>query len=347
MAIDSFMIENAGSVVHARSYRRLLRDLTGSVEGVTSSTACAVSEKSGTPNMSVDVAVGGVVIYGDDASEQGSYYLYNDAVKNVAITASDPTNARYDLIVARVKDNEYGVSGDVLTIEVVEGTPAGSPAEPATPDSAYVLARVTVDASVTSIVNAKITDRRVTIGGGVTTCTSSPRPTLGLYEGRTIYETDTDALLTYTGSAWAIASKPVSGAWAAYTPTWKVNAVAVTLGNGSVTGHYQREGRKVTVRAKATLGSTTGYGGGAGTMSLSLPFTPANAVANTTIGTFMLQDYGTGFYSYDAYAASSAGSADVFAMSAAGALMSNTSPFTHTNPDHFVMSVTYEAAADL
>jgi hypothetical protein len=166
MAIDSFMLENAGSVVHARSYRRLLRDLYGRQEGVTSSGGCAVSEKSGTPNMSVDVAVGGVVVYGDDSTEQGSFYVYNDAVKNVAISASDPTNPRYDLIVARVRDSENSVPGDTLTIEVVQGTPAGAPAEPATPSSAYVLARVEVLASATSIVNARITDRRSVIYPG-------------------------------------------------------------------------------------------------------------------------------------------------------------------------------------
>jgi hypothetical protein len=346
MAIDSFMLENGGSVVHARSYRRLLRDLTGYTEGVSSSAALAVSEKSGTPNMSVDVAVGGVFIYGDAATEQGHFHLFNDSVKNCAISAADPTNPRYDLVVARAKDTENGDASDALTIEVVQGTPAASPAEPATPSSAYVLARVQVLAAATSITNARITDRRTTVGVGVTTCTSSTRPTGGLFEGRTIYETDTDALLTYTGSAWAIASKPVSGAWVTYTPTWLVNGLSVTVGNGSVTGKWQRNGRTVHVYAKATLGSTTSYGG-SGSLSLSVPFTPSNEMADTLAGCFMLRDSGTAFYAYMAYFSSSAGSPNVFAMSELGALATNTSPFSHTNPDYFVLRCSYEAAADL
>jgi hypothetical protein len=176
-------------------------------------------------------------------------------------------------------------------------------------------------------------------------CTSSTRPT-GPTEGTMIYETDTDALLTYTGSAWAYAIRPVSGAWVSYTPVWKCNAVAATVGNGSLTGYWHRNGRTVTARVRAVIGSTTSYAS-PGTISLSVPFAPANDEANSLAGEFMFVDNSAAaLYSYQAYMSSSAGSADVYAMSAAGALMSNTVPFTHTNPDYFVLKCTYEAAGD-
>lgn len=49
----------------------------------------------------------------------------------------------------------------------------------------------------------------------VTTCTSATRPSA--VEGRVIYETDTDLLLGYNGSAWVPFAGPSTG-WTSFTP---------------------------------------------------------------------------------------------------------------------------------
>lgn len=118
-----------------------------------------VSEKSGTANMSVDVAAGIALITGDSSLAQGVYVATNDAVTNLVISAADATNDRWDLVVMQVRDNAEDSSGSTdARLYVVTGTPAGSPADPTIPDGCLVLARVVVEALASSIVDANITN---------------------------------------------------------------------------------------------------------------------------------------------------------------------------------------------
>lgn len=116
--------------------------------------------QSGTPGMSVVVARGGAYVKGDDATDQGLYFVYNDADKTLTVPAAHATLARKDIVVFHVYDNFHGQPGDTSTLEYIAGTPAGSPAEPTLPASAYKLATVDVPAADTSITNSQITDRR-------------------------------------------------------------------------------------------------------------------------------------------------------------------------------------------
>ncbi len=127
----------------------------------------AVSEKSGTPNMSVDVAGGFCVTSADDqAGDQGGYVIENLGVENVPITAGNPSNPRHDLICAYVTDTEFGAASSRAWIAAVEGTAAASPQDPTVPDNAVVLARVVVPANEsTSIDDADITDLRASWPG--------------------------------------------------------------------------------------------------------------------------------------------------------------------------------------
>lgn len=169
-------------------------------EGVVSATSMSVTQN-GTPNMSVNVSAGHAVIQGDESANQGFYLVWNDAVTNLVISAADATNPRRDLIVARVKDTYYSGATDAFELAVVQGTPAGSPADPTTPDNAIVLARVAVAALASSITNANITDLRprAAARGGVIVCTSTTRPSVPT-AGDLIYETDTKKLLEYQDS---------------------------------------------------------------------------------------------------------------------------------------------------
>lgn len=117
-----------------------------------------------TPNMSVDVASGAAAIAGSLSAVQGTYHAFNDALLNVLISASDPTNPRIDLIVFKVQDAAYTGATNSASIVAVTGTAAGSPVAPAAPANCIVLAQIAVGAGVTTIVNANITDKR-TAGG--------------------------------------------------------------------------------------------------------------------------------------------------------------------------------------
>lgn len=147
---------------HSAQMMRLMMQSLIPTEGVVNKSGgdLNVTEKSGTPDMSVDVAQGSVYIEGDETSDQGFYFAYNDAVKNLTIAAADASNPRKDLIVAQVEDSEQSGGTDDWSLTVVTGTAEASPSEPTVPDNSHVLALVDVGAGVSSITNANITDRR-------------------------------------------------------------------------------------------------------------------------------------------------------------------------------------------
>ena len=141
------------------------RDIVG--EGYVS--GLAVSQRAAGINLSVDVAAGSCWVQGDtDTSAQPTYRCRNDAVVNLGITP-DATNPRNVIIVAEVLDDTFDGGGSLLwRLRAVHGTPAGSPADPATPTSAILLARIAVTAADASIADAQITDLRApaNFGGG-------------------------------------------------------------------------------------------------------------------------------------------------------------------------------------
>lgn len=122
--------------------------------------ALLVTEQSPTA-MGVTVAAGKAVVTGTEADSQGAYHVVNDAAVDLAVAASDPTNARIDLVVARVRDAFYSGAVNAWSLDVVTGTPSGTPAEPTVPANAVALARVYVAAGATEILTADLTDRRV------------------------------------------------------------------------------------------------------------------------------------------------------------------------------------------
>lgn len=109
-------------------------------------------------------------IYGDSSGMQvkaktgqamvrGHYYS-NTAEETLTIAASDPTNDRIDVIVL-----ELDPSSNTITLEVLTGTPAGSPTAPTlTQTDAGIyqikLAEVLVQATVTGIDAGDVTDSR-------------------------------------------------------------------------------------------------------------------------------------------------------------------------------------------
>lgn len=141
---------------------RVTRQLVSMVgtEGVVGD-GYSVTQRGAGANMSVDVAAGFAFVQGDDQANQGRYLCVSEQVENLAVTASDPSNGRIDIVCIVVKDpNAGGAAGDEVVLQVIAGTPAGSPAAPTTPDSAFKIAEIAVGAGVTTITNADITDTR-------------------------------------------------------------------------------------------------------------------------------------------------------------------------------------------
>lgn len=86
-------------------------------------------------------------------------YLFGTMVQTaLSVATSDPANPRIDIVIARVYD--VGTSSSYCDVEVVTGTPAGTPAAPATPAASLLLAQVLVPASSSSVTGGNITDSR-------------------------------------------------------------------------------------------------------------------------------------------------------------------------------------------
>lgn len=146
----------------AQQFRQLIEAMYS--EGVRFRTGneLIVTQRAAGANLSVDVAPGQAIVYGDDQSDQGAYLVeVTDAVTNVPWPAPPGSNSRIDLLVLQVNDPQAG-GGAGYNAEpvVVEGVAASSPVAPAVPDSAVELARVSVAAGQTSILAINITDRR-------------------------------------------------------------------------------------------------------------------------------------------------------------------------------------------
>lgn len=203
---------------HANVARMLTAALAGRGEGVVGGGDLLVAQRGAGANMSVDVAAGSAIAFGDENAQQGAYgALVNDATKNLVISAADPTNPRRDLVVAKVQDAFYSGATNAWSLAVVVGTAAGSPVDPAMPNNGPALARVAVVAAAASIVNANITDLRPFMPSGIAPVNSARRhgtlygpysqeAAAGFrpapYKGLMAYETDNDRLLYYTGAAW-------------------------------------------------------------------------------------------------------------------------------------------------
>ena len=190
----------------AEDDRRFLATIFGDLEGIIKAGDLAVSQRGAGANMSVDVAGGRAIINGDLSTYEGSYFVENRGVTNLAISASDPTNPRIDRVVAEVLNAEYTGASNLWRLRVITGTPAGSPVAPAVPSNAISLATVAVAALASSITNANITSSvptRATALGGTIICTSTTRPASAV-QGTRIYETDTKLEYTYDGASWII-----------------------------------------------------------------------------------------------------------------------------------------------
>lgn len=283
------------------SWRRMLQFCHGSRAGVLA--GLAVTERSGTPNNSVDVADGAAIVAGTEAAtSQGYYFCENQGVQNVAVTAAHPTLARRDLVVARVRDAQYSGATNAWALEVVAGTAAATPLFPSVPANSLVLAALLVPAAAGSITNSMITDLRsgsasdgtttltnrgyAAAAGGRIVCTSATRPSTAV-AGLELFETDTTRIYNGDGTNWVLTDSLGAGLTWATTITQGV-AVAHTANRASVA----KMGRRVLGEMHLTC---TGSGTASNLITVGLPYPRAAAVAHT-IGSGYVLDASTGNY---------------------------------------------------
>jgi hypothetical protein len=171
----------------------------------------------------------------------------------------------------------------------------------------------------------------------VISCTSGTRPS-SPNEGMAIYETDTDSLVIYNGSAW-VAAVTHQG-WTDYSGSlaWTASGTNPDIGNGSFSSAYARYGRTIIYRGRITMGSTTTYGTGSWLVSL-----PVDAQATVEVGTAAVFDNSTSTNNQPA--AVRVSTAPLANFYATGGTISATVPITWADSDNLRWCLTYSAGA--
>lgn len=134
------------------------RRLIGALWPAAASSGCAVTAQAGT--MTANVAAGSVAVPTQNGT--GSTLCASDATETVTLTAAPGSGTnRIDLIICRPRGNDLdgGANTDFI-FDFVTGTPAASPAVPATPAGTVALAQILVIGGAASIVAGNITDVR-------------------------------------------------------------------------------------------------------------------------------------------------------------------------------------------
>ena len=147
---------------HPAENDRLTTQALWATTGIINSSSLAVTANSPV-GMSVRVASGWAAIVGTTQANMGTYVGYNDAQVTLTITTADVTNPRIDLVCMTVNDSFYTGSTNNVVLQVVAGTPAGSPVAPSLPANSISLATVAVAAGALSINSGNITDTRVLV----------------------------------------------------------------------------------------------------------------------------------------------------------------------------------------
>lgn len=147
---------------HPAENDRLTTQALWATTGIINSSSLQVTQNT-PPGMSVVVSSGWAAIVGTTQANMGTYVGYNDGNVVLGLTTADPTNPRIDRVCMTVNDAYYTGSLNNVVLQVVAGTPAGSPSAPATPANSISLATIAVAAGATAITTANITDTRVLV----------------------------------------------------------------------------------------------------------------------------------------------------------------------------------------
>lgn len=188
-----------------------------------------------TPGGSVRVLPGaGLVLNRYPGGSQQAYAIQETTQATVPITPTGSGGGRTDLIVARVRDEQYGAGPSGVTFEAIQGVPAGSGAAyvQALPYPALALARVTLPASTATVQAAHITNLRTL---------ARPRVQRRVFQG---VPTPGVNLTSSAGVQWPSYRPTVQ------VPAWATHAIVLVQLNS-----LWHQGAAVSGRIHLTLGS--------------------------------------------------------------------------------------------
>ena len=176
---------------------------------------------------------GRAVIQGTSA--QGAYPVVLDEDTTLTFADGDAQYGRIDLVVLRVYDDEYDGSGrHEAAVEIIKGTPAATPAPPATPGLALVLFQVAVPAGASTAKggidwSTRLTDLRTTLVsvGGILPVYNNAGAA-GSYPGQYQDNANAGYLQRWNGTAWTAYPRELGGI-----------APAGTVSTGGYTGQYR------------------------------------------------------------------------------------------------------------
>ncbi len=175
MAVESppWAIQYAGLTYPAEQTRRAMYALLNRTSantpgviagGVMSNADCALTAPAS--GLSVNVAVGEMIIPGTEGGSQGGYYARVSSQTTLPIATANASNPRVDSIYATVSDSNYtepsGGSGNQWALQVIPGTPTSGATltnllgVAAAPASSLLIGYVLVPAAAASIVTADI-----------------------------------------------------------------------------------------------------------------------------------------------------------------------------------------------
>ena len=159
--------------------------------------------------MTVNVALGEVLVPGSTTTTQGLYYGLNDGTVSVAVSAADASLTRIDTIAAKVQDSAYAGAVDSWSLVAVTGT-AGSGVAPSLPASSLGLANLTIPHSVSSIISGYITDTRIFASaansrvGEVTWWAGPPPPNTLVCDGAAVSRSTYAKLYGKISTTWGV-----------------------------------------------------------------------------------------------------------------------------------------------
>ncbi|MFI0544810.1 hypothetical protein ACH3VS_38845 [Streptomyces sp. WSLK1-3] len=146
------------------------------------------------------------VIQGTRASATGAYLVTLGQQKTLDVLGTNPadsSNPRNDLVIARQRDAQYGDATTGMTVELVKGTAAATPVDPAVSGDFITLARIRVAKNASSVAATDIDDLRpwtAAAGGILRVWGEGGRPAYP-YSGMYIHRWDTNHLEWYDSSA--------------------------------------------------------------------------------------------------------------------------------------------------
>ncbi|MFI9807614.1 hypothetical protein ACIHEJ_25175 [Streptomyces sp. NPDC052301] len=165
----------------------------------------------GTGAMTATVGVGRAVI--QTAAARGAYPVAVTDPVPLTFAGGDAQYSRIDLVVLRIYDDAYdGLTRNEAAVEVVKGTPAATPAVPATPDAALALFSVTVPAGASATkgidwTTARTDLRTATVAVGGILPSTNADSVAGAYPGQ-YRDAPNGILQRWNGTLWQRANTP-------------------------------------------------------------------------------------------------------------------------------------------